>query len=133
MDTCCIDKSNYGILREALNSMFRRYRNAAKCYVYLLDVSTAKRKARDEVTESAWEPAFRASRWFARGWTLQELLAPSSVEFFSKEWKKLGDKRFLTKQLYKITGIPKSALRGAPSSVHHQGAIVLDRQSPNKA
>ncbi|KAF2184953.1 hypothetical protein K469DRAFT_167799 [Zopfia rhizophila CBS 207.26] len=50
VDTCCIDKSNYGELREALNSMFRWYQNAVKCYVYLSDVSTAKRKANNEVS-----------------------------------------------------------------------------------
>ncbi|RYP75606.1 hypothetical protein DL771_002306 [Monosporascus sp. 5C6A] len=116
VDTCCIDKSNYGELREALNSMFRWYRDAVKCYVYLSDVSTAKRKASNGVSEFAWEPAFRVSRWFTRGWTLQELLAPSSVQFFSQEWNRLGDKRLLTKQIHKITGIPESALHGAPLS-----------------
>ncbi|KAH8744604.1 hypothetical protein F5883DRAFT_21603 [Diaporthe sp. PMI_573] len=116
VDTCCIDKSNSGELREALNSMFRWYQNAEKCYVYLSDVSTAKRKASDGVSESSWEPAFRVSRWFTRGWTLQELLAPGSVEFFSQEWKKLGDKRLLMQQVHKITGIPESALQGAPLS-----------------
>jgi hypothetical protein len=39
VDTCCIDKSNAVELQEAINSMFRWYRNAAKCYVYLSDVS----------------------------------------------------------------------------------------------
>ncbi|KAF1977466.1 HET-domain-containing protein [Bimuria novae-zelandiae CBS 107.79] len=116
VDTCCIDKSNYGELREALNSMFRWYRDAGKCYVYLSDVSTAKRKASDEDSEFAWEPAFRVSRWFTRGWTLQEPLAPGSVEFFSQEGKELGDKRLLTQRICKITGIPESALRGAPLS-----------------
>jgi hypothetical protein len=96
--------------------MFRWYQNAVKCYVYLSDVSTAKRKASDETSELAWEPAFRVSRWFTRGWTLQELLAPSSLEFFSQESKRLGDKRFLTEQLHKITGIPEPALQGAPLS-----------------
>jgi hypothetical protein len=40
VDTCCIDKANSTELAEAINSMFRWYRNAAKCYVYLSDVST---------------------------------------------------------------------------------------------
>src|SRR5947207_7099939 len=81
VDTCCIDKSNSVELQESINSMFRWYQNAAKCYVYLLDVSITKRKARDQFAEFTWESAFRTSRWFARGWTLQELLAPNSVEF----------------------------------------------------
>jgi hypothetical protein len=116
VDTCCINKLDYGELREALNSMFRWYQNAVKCYVYLCDVSTTKRKANSEASVSGftWEPSFRLSRWFTRGWTLQELLAPSSVEFFSKDWKRLGDKKLLTQQIHKITGISKLALQGAP-------------------
>ena len=84
VDTCCIDKSNHVELQEAINSMFRWYQKAAKCYVYLSDVSITKRRANDECFEYTWEPAFRESRWFTRGWTLQELLAPRSVEFFSQ-------------------------------------------------
>ncbi|KAF2195847.1 HET-domain-containing protein, partial [Zopfia rhizophila CBS 207.26] len=95
VDACCINKSNHVELQEAINSMFRWYQNAAKCYVYLSDVSAAKRKASDEVSKSTWEPAFRESRWFTRGWTIQELLAPHSVEFFSREGKQLGNKRTL--------------------------------------
>ena len=113
VDTCCIDKSNHVELQKAINSMFRWYQKAAKCYVYLSDVSIAKRKASDEVLEYAWEPAFRQSKWFARGWTLQELLAPILVEFFSRERRKLGDKRSLRQQLHEITGIPLAALSGA--------------------
>ena len=96
--------------------MFRWYRDAAKCYVYLPDVWVTKRKASNQFSESTWEPAFRASRWFTRGWTLQELLAPASVEFFSREGKRLGDKRTLERQIHEITGILISALQGAPLS-----------------
>ncbi|KAF2734395.1 HET-domain-containing protein [Polyplosphaeria fusca] len=113
MDTCCIDKSNPAELQKAINSMFRWYKNAKTCYVYLQDVSIMKRKASDS-TEHTWEPAFRQSRWFRRGWTLQELLAPTSVQFFSKEWKKLGDKQSLVQQIHEATGIPNAALQGIP-------------------
>jgi archaellum biogenesis ATPase FlaH len=116
IDTCCIDKADKAEFSHAIRSMFRWYQNATKCYVYLSDVSTRKRKANTMLTESTWEPAFRSSRWFTRGWTLQELLAPSSVEFFSQEWKKLGDKISLKLQIYKITGIPCAVLEGAPLS-----------------
>ena len=116
VDTCCIDKSNSTELAEAINSMFRWYQNAAKCYVYLSDVSTTKRKASDQFSEFAWEPAFQASRWFTRGWTLQELLAPGSVEFFSRDGKRLGDKKTLERQVHEITGIAVSALQGSPLS-----------------
>jgi hypothetical protein len=118
VDTCCIDKSSSAELTEAINSMFRWYQNAVKCYVYLSDVSTRKRKASDSFTECTWELAFRSSKWFTRGWTLQELLAPNpdSVEFFSKERDRLGDKRSLEQQIHEIAGIPLAALRGTPLS-----------------
>lgn len=78
VDTCCINKSNQAELSEEINSMFCWYQNAARCYVYLADVSDIQQ------SELAWESSFRKSKWFTRGWTLQELLAPASVEFFTK-------------------------------------------------
>jgi hypothetical protein len=62
IDTCCIDKENKAELSHALNSMFRWYRNADRCYVYLSDVSTARRNADSDTSE--WESAFRRSKWF---------------------------------------------------------------------
>ena len=113
-DTCCIDKTDRAELSHAIQSMFRWYQNATKCYVYLSDVSTKARRANNLSTEFAWEPAFRSSRWFARGWTLQELLAPSTVEFFSQEWEKLGNKKSLKSLIHKITSISLDALNGVP-------------------
>jgi hypothetical protein len=115
VDTCCINKSDKAELSHAIQSMFRWYQNARKCYVYLSDVSTRKRKFDDMLTQSTWKPAFRSSRWFTRGWTLQELLAPSIVEFFSQEWEKLGNKMSLKLTISEITGIPHQALRGTLS------------------
>ncbi|KAF2628850.1 hypothetical protein BU25DRAFT_466759, partial [Macroventuria anomochaeta] len=60
------------------------------------------------------KPAIRKSRWFTRGWTLQELIAPTRVEFFSKEWDRLGDKRSLLPILHERTGIVARALEGSP-------------------
>lgn len=111
IDSCCIDKSSATELSKAINSMFRWYRNAKKCYVYLTDVSmtaSAERKS--------WEPAFRKSQWFTRGWTLQELLAPRAIEFFSREGKILGDKKTLGGLLRTVTEIPFHALQGVPLS-----------------
>jgi hypothetical protein len=113
VDTCCIDKSNSTELAEAINSMFRWYRNAAKCYVYLSDISRPTFDLADKPNEP-WESTFSKSRWFTRGWTLQELLAPASVEFFSKEGELLGNKKSLERLLCDITGIPVQALRGSP-------------------
>jgi hypothetical protein len=101
VDSCCIDKSSSAELTEAINSMFRWYRNAVKCYVYLSDISTTDRDLQ----------AFRHSRWFTRGWTLQELLAPREVEFFTQDGQKLGDKQSLELQIHQITGIPVQALQ----------------------
>ncbi|PMD49976.1 WD40 repeat-like protein [Hyaloscypha bicolor E] len=115
VDTCCIDKSNNTELSEAINSMFRWYTKAAKCYAYLSDVRTNDHDQSNPSLQS-WEPAFRNSRWFTRGWTLQELLAPSSVEFFCSKGNQLGDKRSLEQQIHHITGIAVQALEGTPLS-----------------
>jgi hypothetical protein len=116
VDTCCIDKSSSAELQEAINSMFRWYRNAAKCYVYLLGVSRPAFDSNNKFNQLPWESAFRKSRWFTRGWTLQELIAPASVEFFSNDWEKLGNKKSLERHIHEITGIPVKALQGSPLS-----------------
>ncbi len=112
VDTCCIDKSNNTELSEAINSMFCWYRNAAKCYVYLLDVLTNDHNQNNLFLQS-WEAAFRKSRWFTWGWTLQELIAPLSVEFFSLEGKRLGDKKSLERQVHEITRLAVRAPQGS--------------------
>ena len=116
IDTCCIDKSSSTELQEAINSMFRWYRDAAKCYVYLADVSRPALDADGKSSQLPWESSFRKSRWFTRGWTLQELVAPASVEFFSKEGEQLGNKRSLERHIHEVTGIPVKALQGSPLS-----------------
>ncbi|KAF2012970.1 heterokaryon incompatibility [Aaosphaeria arxii CBS 175.79] len=112
VDSCCIDKKNFTELSEAITSMFRWYANAVKCYVYLPDVSTGMQGHNQ--TGPGWHSSFQSSRWFTRGWTLQELLAPKTVEFFSREGKLLGDRVSLEVAIQKTTGIPLAALRGAP-------------------
>ncbi|KAF2726723.1 HET-domain-containing protein, partial [Polyplosphaeria fusca] len=109
VDTCCIDKKNAVELGAAINSMFRWYQNAARCYVYLSDVFKAGNRAN---SERAWDEAFKTSRWFTRGWTLQELIAPREVDFFSVEGQRLGSKLLLAAEIHEVTGIPESALRG---------------------
>ena len=162
IDTCCIDKANKAELAFSIRSMFRWYRNAARCYVYLSDVSDQPLLVTSGHHTSRWflwiwtlsilytlsrwcssvmhryfysrhvpcapvgsgvvrneqtlEFTTKESRWFTRGWTLQELLAPSTVEFFSKEGTKLGDKSSLAKEVHEVTGIPCSALQGDPLS-----------------
>ncbi|RDW82406.1 hypothetical protein BP6252_03518 [Coleophoma cylindrospora] len=112
VDTCCIDKSSSAELQESINSMFRWYQDASRCYVYLSDVSTDD----CDHTNPALQP-WQQSRWFTRGWTLQELIAPRSVEFFCSKGKRLGDKNSLEQQLSRITGIPVQALQGTNLSM----------------
>ncbi|KAF1962472.1 HET-domain-containing protein [Byssothecium circinans] len=115
VDTCCIDKSSSAELSEAINSMFRWYQNAERCYVYLSDVSRDPPDG-DDLGSLRWKPAFRNSRWFTRGWTLQELIAPASVEFFSSEEVCLGNKTSMEQTIHEITGIATDAFRGKPLS-----------------
>jgi hypothetical protein len=125
VDTCCIDKSNNTELSEAINSMYRWYQKAAKCYVYLSDVNKSH-------IDDDGKPGFRASRWFTRGWTLQELLAPRLVEFYSKEGVHLGDKGSLQQTIHDITGIPVSALsqsRLSGFSVAERFSWAMNRQT----
>ncbi|KAF2835297.1 HET-domain-containing protein [Patellaria atrata CBS 101060] len=112
VDTCCINKSSDAELSEAINSMFRWYQNAAKCYVYLSDVSTGSSDS-NVLSQGEWKLAFQNSRWFRRGWTLQELIAPRSVEFFSVEGNRLGSKSSLIQEIHEITGVPVLALQGS--------------------
>ncbi|EDU51259.1 kinesin light chain [Pyrenophora tritici-repentis Pt-1C-BFP] len=112
VDTCCIDKWNLAELSKAINSMFQWYKNATRCYVFLSDVSVSA--ATEPVQRSDWEASFRKSVWFTRGWTLQELIAPVSVEFFSYEGHPLGDKASLDQLIHEITDIPLAALRNCP-------------------
>ncbi|KAH8197158.1 hypothetical protein TruAng_008687 [Truncatella angustata] len=131
VDTCCIDKSDAIELQTAINSMFRWYRDAKRCYVYLSDVSKPAAFGQHH-TVTLWEEAFRKSRWFTRGWTLQELIAPNTVDFYSKEEVWLGDKRSLEALIRDITGIPSNALRGTPLAdftISEREAWVRDRQT----
>jgi hypothetical protein len=116
VDTCCINKANKAEHSLAIRSMFRWYRNAARCYVYLSDVSAPPLTTEREASPPLWDLDFRKSEWFTRGWTLQELLAPDSVEFFSREWKRLGDRISLKFQIHEVTSIPHAVLEGAPLS-----------------
>ena len=86
------------------------YKNAVRCYVYLSDVSIRGNGDGCQDSSSAWEAAFRKSRWFTRGWTLQELLAPTLVDFYSSEGELLGSKSSLEEMIHNITGIARPAL-----------------------
>jgi hypothetical protein len=116
VDTCCIDKTSSAELSEAINSMFRWYANASKCYVYLSDVSVDSARGKGQLPQATWVSSFQRSRWFTRGWTLQELLAPKFVAFYSAEGEYLGDRKSLVPEIQAITGINSKALEGSPLS-----------------
>lgn len=100
IDTCCINKSSSSELSEAINSMFMWYKKAQICYAYLDDVSRC-----DNLKEE-----FSKSQWFTRGWTLQELVAPNNLIFFSRDWEEIGSKSSLTQWIEVITGIDRGVL-----------------------
>jgi hypothetical protein len=103
VDTCCIDKTNHAELAESINSMFRWYQEAAVCHVFLSDLP-----ANVEL-----QHALRHCRWFTRGWTLQELIAPATVQFYDQAWVLRGTKENLIADLEAITGITKRVLNGS--------------------
>lgn len=107
IDTCCIDKSSSAELSEAINSMYDWYKNAQICYAYLEDATLEA-----DGPDLQYLETLKSSRWFTRGWTLQELIAPSIVEFYDLNWNELGTKLSLQEEVSKITGIDIRVLRG---------------------
>ncbi|KAK4444725.1 HET-domain-containing protein [Podospora aff. communis PSN243] len=101
IDTCCIDKSSSAELTEAINSMFLWYQRARVCYVFLSDLATSS----DDLTYG-----LQNCRWFTRGWTLQELIAPRHVKFYNRWWQFCGSKENLVDKLATITHISRDVL-----------------------
>ncbi|KAH8895544.1 HET-domain-containing protein, partial [Thozetella sp. PMI_491] len=111
-DTCCIDKTSSAELSEAINSMYRWYQASGICIAYLSDVVPIK-----EEDPAARDSSFRRSRWFTRGWTLQELIAPSKLLFFAKDWSVLGGKSdpSFCGLLSEVTAVDRRILNGTLS------------------
>ncbi|RYP60441.1 hypothetical protein DL770_009997 [Monosporascus sp. CRB-9-2] len=150
-DTNCIDKTSSAELSEAINSMFAWYTNSQVCYAYLDDVDIRSTRATRSsgstagVSKNAEEnyPApvdtqdvhllLAKSRWFTRGWTLQELLAPSREVFFAKDWTVLGDRNQLSISISEIARIHIGALRDRSTiwqySVAQRMSWAADRQT----
>jgi len=106
---CCIDKTSSAELSEAINSMFRWYKRAVICYAYLSDVELGG--GVDMHPSYPGVPSkFAQSRWFSRGWTLQELIAPKEVVFYSRDWGIIGSRERLCLALEEITGIKRDLL-----------------------
>jgi hypothetical protein len=100
IDTCCIDKTSSAELSEAINSMYQWYKDSSVCYVYLADFEARQFRRK-----------FVSTRWFKRGWTLQELIAPTVVEFYDANWDFYGTRISLQDDLMEATGIEQSVLR----------------------
>ncbi|KAI9147293.1 Vegetative incompatibility protein [Paramyrothecium foliicola] len=125
VDTCCIDKTSSAELSEAINSMFAWYAAAQICFAYLSDLDTNS----EEFIAAAHDlPASRRClskcRWFQRGWTLQELIAPREVRFFAKDWSDFSNKHYLSHDLSEITGIDKDILTGT----QQLGGVLIGRR-----
>lgn len=104
IDTCCIDKTSSTELSEAINSMYAWYRDSQICYAYLEDVPPERGDG-----SFPWHE-FKRARWFTRGWCLQELIAPATVEFYAADWSELGTKSSLCDKIEARTGIPRAVL-----------------------
>jgi Heterokaryon incompatibility protein (HET) len=117
IDTCCIDKTSSAELSEAINSMYQWYQNAAVCYAYLSDT------VKDGIPNRYLSPNkhFTESKWFTRGWTLQELLAPPFVVFYDHLWNEIGTKFSLEPGIACITGIKSLA--------HADRACIAEKMS----
>jgi hypothetical protein len=102
IDTCCIDKTSSADLTESINSMYRWYANSKVCFAYLVDV-----ESNDWMDGRA---PWMESRWFTRGWTLQELIAPPTVEFYVKSWDLVGTKNRWARNLSELTGVQENVL-----------------------
>lgn len=125
IDTLCIDKSSSAELSEAINSMYEWYSSSKVCYAFLPDVSCHSYTPGSDMPRLL-KQQFSSSSWFSRGWTLQELLAPSTVIFYDAEWRKIGTKSQLRDQIFDATRIGLGYLEGwAPI----QSASIAQRMS----
>jgi hypothetical protein len=145
IDTCCIDKTSSAELQEAINSMFRWYQNSEICFAFLSDIDCGRpagaagdgssrkerqnehgddQQARDHQCANTGETLVR-SRWFTRGWTLQELIAPHSLKFYNRHWDLLGDLWNFTDEISRRTGVSDRFL-----AVHARPGAPWNYQKP---
>ncbi|KAL8869207.1 MAG: hypothetical protein Q9174_004443 [Haloplaca sp. 1 TL-2023] len=123
IDTCCIDDRSSAELSEAINSMYKWYQRSEVCFVFLSDVhftSAEILEFKNLCSTGHYEgykfspvwSSFINSIWFTRGWTLQELFAPETVEFFDAEWSEIGTRRDLVSPISEATKILPHYLQG---------------------
>jgi len=141
-DTCCIDTGSSAELKEAIRSMFNWYKGAKICFAYLADydvrvgvpVNTEKKEEEEEVVEEeefnneAFKAKeFKGSKWFTRGWTLQELIAPKSLVFYSHDWKYILSKsdRDACGLISEKTGISTEVLAGEKDALKNSSVAQI--------
>ncbi|KAI3326790.1 heterokaryon incompatibility protein-domain-containing protein [Xylariaceae sp. AK1471] len=128
IDTCCIDQKNSTEVTEGINSMFEWYHKSELCAVYLADLHYENKDGPNELYER-----LKACRWFERGWTLQELLAPTQVYFYDKNWTFIGTKKDLAVNIESITGIDRESVENPSSislrSIAHKMAWASNRKT----
>lgn len=145
IDSCCIDKTSSSELGEAINAMFRWNRDAEICYAFLEDIApgdaplydadqpSLRSEAPHSGTTTTASIGFGHSRWFTRGWTLQELIAPRRVDFYNQNWEKIGEKSTMSEALAKTTGIDAFILDGSADlqqvSVGRRMSWAVDRET----
>ncbi|KPI45802.1 Vegetative incompatibility protein HET-E-1 [Cyphellophora attinorum] len=136
MDTCCIDKANAADTQEAINAMFRWYQNAVVCYAHFEDVDvnrsvleadridldvpesgdlddrpgTIQIADQGNVLRRAIAPSLVQAKWFTRGWTLQELLAPHYLIFVDQSWRRIGTRECWAPEIREACGIEAKQL-----------------------
>ena len=123
VDTCCIDKSSSAEMTETINSMYAWYQVSAGCYVFMDDctVEQLPRQQFEIDKEGLWKndfdhdtmqaiDSFASSRWFTRGWTLQELVGPEKVLFYNSNGTLLGMQTEILDILHYATGVDQLIL-----------------------
>lgn len=118
IDTCCIDKTKSAELAEAITSMFDYYARSEVCFAHLADLAPESMD-------------IGSCRWFTRGWTLQELLAPQSVEFYNQAWEHVGSKHEFVERIARATNIKSAALKD-PSRIKEYSVATRLSWSSNR-
>jgi hypothetical protein len=79
----------------------------AFCEIYLKGVQLKSKKA----LKDTWlAKVQRYSRWITRGWTLEELIAPSTVAMYYQNWNSIGSKGRFVIGISEATGISGQVL-----------------------
>ncbi len=87
--------------------MFRWYQRSGVCYAYFADVESEVR-----LGPIVLRTRLAAARWFTRGWTLQELLAPREMVLYARDWTRIGTRYDFRYVLSEITAIEIKYLCG---------------------